>query len=348
MTDITIKAEPMEIRTEISSGGIYLPPSKPSEQPKVISSYHTAGLLIDQQTKYQRPDEKQLSFDSLQDNTKKAIEEGGPEITETIEGIKLSASEKKVVDCICKLFHEKSQTYKPTEKDYYTGNAGFEVITYGGEQTIAPKIKLTLYELTNEYTGGYKVAGKDIQNVNKVLKELSKKQFLTRYTETTHTKDGIDIERGIEEYLPLIRIPKYFERTSKNNIELSKKEETLIVLNPIFRRQIADKYISYPSDILKRTIEAYGSSKVSMATFNLRDYLKRGITCKHTVEEIYEKNLHAQLAPDLVRQGRRKQLLEATNKAIDVSMKLGLVTDYKIVTSYKGRKYVFFLNQDWK
>ena len=349
MTDKIIKAEPLEVTIGLNSTGTVISPT-PSKQPvsTKVPKHHIAGLLVDQQLKSQRQDDKQLFLDSLKDETKRAIKEGSREVTEVIEGIRLTGAKKKVVDCICKLYHKKSQTYKPNEKDYYTGNAGCEVIVYGGEETIAPKISLTPYELTLEYTGGARVTGKDLKTVNKLLQELATEQYLMRYTEITKCKDGTTIERGIEEYLPLIRIPKYFERISKNNIELSKKEETLVLLNPIFRRQIADKYIAYPDDILKRMIEANGSPRVHIATFNLRDYLMRGLACRHSVEEIYEKKLHEKLAPDLVKQGRRKQLLGATQKAIDVSKKLGLLSDYKIVQSYEGRKYIFYINQTWE
>ena len=100
-------------------------------------------------------------------------------------------------------------------------------------------------------------------------------------------KDGGKTEHKIEGFRKLIDIAK-ISRTDYNreNIELSKTEETIIVLNPIFRRQIDSKFVSYPNDINRRTIIAYGSHNLPEITIRLRDYLMREHSSKRYQPEI--------------------------------------------------------------
>jgi len=148
-----------------------------------VGNFKRSGHLTDQMLKYSYPKETkgQLSiFDCLKDTTKEAIKTVGVvEVTQIVEGIKLSPSETKVIDCLCKLLHENSQTFEPEKKDYYSGNKGFDLIEFSGEKNIqAPKLAFTLYELAKEYKGGEYVSGKDIDNTKQILTELDNKRFL--------------------------------------------------------------------------------------------------------------------------------------------------------------------------
>jgi len=142
----------------LESGGGYSPAKviQPRVDEAKKGKFKRSGHLADQMLKYDYPTGKgpQLSiFDSLQETTKDKIKEvTGVEITEIAEGIKLSPSETKVIDSLCKLLHDRSQNLEPDKKDYYTGNSGSELVDYGGEKTPAPKLAFTLYELTMEYS----------------------------------------------------------------------------------------------------------------------------------------------------------------------------------------------------
>ena len=326
--------------------------------------FKRSGHLTDQILRYTYPKDNkgQLSlFDSLEDTTKKAIETvGGVEVTEIVEGIKLSPSETKVIDCLCKLLHETSQTSDAKKEDYYSGNSKVEInpetkkpenlIEYGGFLEIAPKIAFTLYELTREYKGGEYVAGKDIENVKQILTELDSKRFLLSYVETTRKKDGGRIERKIEDFRKLIHIVKISQTEySKEDIELSKKEETVILLNPIFRRQIDSKFILYPNDINRRTIIAYGSHNLSDLALRLRDYLIRELSSKRYQPEINLDKLYYLLAEKWMRESRKKKVKEYTEKALETVKALGLLLSYEIKTASTGEpKVVFTLNKDWE
>lgn len=314
--------------------------------------FRRSGHLTDQILKYNYPKDRQPSlFDILQSETLKDIEVAGVEVTQIVEGIKLSPSETKVIDCLCKLLHEKSQTSDAKKEDYYSGNIGYELVEYGGDKnTPAPKLAFTLYELTKEYKGGEYVAGKDIENVKQILTELDSKRFLLSYVETTRKKDGGRIERKIEDFRKLIHIVKISQTEyNKEDIELSKKEETVILLNPIFRRQIDSKFILYPNDINKRTIIAYGSHNVSDITLRLRDYLLRLHSSPKMSREITLDRLYYLVAEKWMRESRKKKVKEYTEKALETVKAMGLLLSYEIKTASTGEpKIVFTLNKDWE
>jgi hypothetical protein len=341
----------------LDSGGSYSPTKiiQPGVEVDKKGKFKRSGHLTDQMLKYNYPNDTKRQhslFDSLEDSTKRAIETvGGVEITEIVEGIKLSPSETKVIDCLCKLLHENSQTIDAKKNDYYSGNMEYQLVDYGGDQkTPAPKLAFTLYELTREYKGGDYVAGKDIENVKQILTELDNKRFLLSYVETTTKKDGGRIERKIEDFRKLIHIVKISQTEfSKQDIELSKKEETVILLNPIFRRQIDSKFILYPNDINRRTIIAYGSHNLSDTALRLRDYLIRELTYKRYEPEINLDKLYYLLAEKWMRESRKKKVKEYTDKALETVKALGLLLSYEIKTATSGEpKVVFNINKEWE
>ncbi len=315
--------------------------------------YKCSGHFIDQVLKYDYPKDNKtlLVFENLQENTKRNIINANVEKTEIVEGIKLSPSEQKVIDSLCKLFHEKSQTSEPEKDDFYTGNLGYEMMAYGGDKnTKAPKLGFTLYELTLEYKGGGALSGKDVENVKDILHELDKRRFLLSYVETTRNKDGSRTERKIEDFQKLIHILKISETTiSKKELELSKKEDTIILLNPIFRRQIGSKFILYPKDINRRTIIAYGTHNISEITLRLRDYLMREASSKRYVTEIYVDRLYYLLAEKWMKESRKKKVKEYTMIALQTVITLGLLSNYAIVEGASGEpKIIFNINENWE
>jgi hypothetical protein len=314
--------------------------------------YKRSGHLTDQILKYNYPKDKQPTlFDNLQSETLNDIKKAGVEVAEIVEGIKLSPSETKIIDCLCKLLHETSQNLDAKKDDYYSGNIGYELVEYGGDKkTPAPKLAFTLYELTKEYKGGEYVAGKDIENVKQILTELDSKRFLLSYVETTFKKDGGRIERKIEDFKKLIHIIKISQTEySKEDIELSKTEETIILLNPIFRRQIDSKFILYPNDINRRTIIAYGSHNLSDIAIRLRDYLLREKALKHYSPEIGLERLYYLLAEKWMKESRKAKVKKYTDKALETVKTLGLLISYEIKPGATGEsKIIFTLNKSWE
>ena len=338
----------------LDSGGSYSPAKviqQGAEEVIKKGKFKRSGHLTDQILKYNYPKDRQPSlFDSLKTETLKDIEVAGVEVSEIVEGIKLSPSENKIIDCLCKLLHETSQTSDAKREDYYSGNVGYELTEFGEDKkTPAPKLAFTIYELTKEYKGGEYVSGKDIENVKQILRELDSKRFLLSYVETTKKRDGGRIEKKIEDFRKLIHIIKISQTEyNKEDIELSKKEETIILLNPIFRRQIDSKFILYPNDINRRTIIAYGSHNLSDIALRLRDYLMREHSSKHYQPEITLDKLYYLLAERWMRESRKKKVKEYTDKAIETVKALGLLLSYEIKPASTGdKKIVFTLNKEW-
>jgi hypothetical protein len=324
---------------------------KEAEINRKTGKFKRSGHLTDQMLKYNYPKNKLPSlFDVLQSETLKDIEVAGVEVTQLVEGVKLSPSETKVIDCLSKLLHEASQNSDPTKEDYYSGNMGYDLVDYGGDKnTPAPRIGFTLYQLAKEYKGGEAISGKDLENVKQIINDLDNKRFLFTQVETTRKKDGGRIERKIEDFRKLIGIVKLSQTEySKEDLQLSKTEEVVIVLNPIFRRQIDTKFILYPNDINSRTVIAYGSHNISEIALRLRDYLMRELSYKHYTPEISLDKLYYQLAEKWMKESRKKKVKEYTDKALETVKNLGLLISYEIKTGATGEpKIVFTLNKDW-
>jgi len=329
---------------------IHLPPSLGDE---LKGKFKRSGHLTDQILKYNYPKDNssQLSlWYALGDGTKIDIEVAGVEITEVVEGIKLTPSETKIIDSLCKILHENSQTLEPKKEGYYTGNLNPELVEYGDSKTSAPKLAFTLYELTKEYKGGEAISGKDVDNVKQILTELNNKQFLIRYTETTKGKRGEWIKKEYETFRRLIDVDRATLSYGVGDIEHYKKTETVILLNPIFRRQIDSKFILYPNDINQRTIIAYGSHNISDIAMRLRDYLMRELSSKHYQPEIGQDKLYYLLAEKWMREGRKKKVKDYTEKALEVVTNLGLLESYKTerAKTTGEPKVVFSLNKKWE
>ena len=330
-----------------------LAPPVATEERKPKGKFKKSGHLADQQLKYDYPkgsDPQQDLFSQLLPETLNTIDKYKVDKAEIVEGIKLSPSEQKVIDCLSKILHEKSQHIDPKKPDYYTGNQTPDTIKYGSENATAPKLAFTLYELTKEYKGGDYVSGKDIENVRQVLHDLDNRRFLYSYVETSPTKTGGRIERKIEDFKKLIHILKMSETEySQEDVEIRRYEETIILLNPIFSRQIDSKFILYPNDIHKRTMIAYGSWKPSDIALRLRDYLVREISSKHYSPEIYLERLQYMVADKWMKESRKKKVQEYLQKAIETCEALGIIESYETKTGATGAPLmVFTLNKSWE
>ena len=107
------------------------------EKGKKVGKYKKSLHLTEQSLKYNYKDIQPGLFDSLEVKTKDKIELiGEVEKSQLVEGIKLSNSESKVIDSLCKILHENSQNLDPKKPGYYLGNEGFEIVNYGGEDSM--------------------------------------------------------------------------------------------------------------------------------------------------------------------------------------------------------------------
>lgn len=316
--------------------------------------FKRSGHLTDQILKYKDPQEnsQQLSiFDTLMPETKEKIRDAKVEQSHLVEGIRLSPAEHKLIDCVNKILHDKSQHIDEKEKNYYTGNLEPEIVNYGNIEALAPRLSFTLYQLTKEYKGGQQITGKDVENVKELLRALAFKKFLITYKRVIHNPEGGRKEQKIETYASLLQII-YLEEThiDKNENITDQKKETIVLLNPIFKDQIDSKYISYPTDINRRTIIAYGSHNLSESAIRLRDYLLRELSSKRYTPEIGLDKLPFVLGFDKwIKEGRKAKIKAYTEKAIECVINLELVEKVDYQTDSKGgKKIIFSLNKEWE
>lgn len=314
-------------------------------------TYRKAGHLADQQLKYNYPKQPTL-FEPISDEAKKDIEDAGISVVTVIEGINLEASETKLIDAICKLLHEKSQnSTNSTKENYYTGNGVPRLMKYiDDETTHAPQLHFSLYEIAKAYNCGKAVSGKGMENVNALLEQLAKKQFLMRYTETRTNKAGEWVKKAYEGFRTLIKFDTATISTGKGEVQLTKQVEKVIILHPIFRSQIGTKFLLYPNDIGRRTVSAYGSHNVSQATLRLRDYLIRELSSKHYNPQICVDKLYYLLNERLMKERKKKKVQSQMQKALEVVTKIGLLESY-IIEPSKGTgepKIIFTLNKKFE
>jgi hypothetical protein len=323
------------------------------------SGRHKApGHLFDEMLKPAKSIVQGKLFGDLDEETISKIEGKGVEVKHIVQGVQLSAAERKLVGCFIKLLHHRSETKSEVKDDNYLGNSKDlqeidRSIIVNGRQTIesvpAPELIFTMYELAKEYKGGETPSGKDIENVTETMWGLHERDFLFTYTETIRTKKET-IERTIQDYRKLIHIKKLRERKTRNedNLEISKREDTIIQLNPIFRGQIDTKFIEIPDDMIKRLEIAAGTSKITEVTLRLVDYLARYTSTSGDKHEIGLEKLYNTLAAKWMEQSRKKLVKQQTSKAVEICKRLGLLKEWKEVPAKNGEiKVVFTINQEW-
>jgi len=322
-----------------------------------------SGHFIDQKLKYNKPsDEPPTLFDDLLPETQNKIEEEN--IERITEGIRLSKTGEKLINSILNLLQIKSNTKineknKPADPEkFYTGNLPAQEVKFGGD-SLAPMLRITPHELFTEVTGTKDYSGYDIKTYNTALMELSSKQYLIKYLRHRKSFNGKPVIDRVEEYIPLIRIIKYYEGLSKEENKLldekdnnlsQKRGEIIIRLNPLFRDQLDTKFILYPVDINKRTeIASGGSHKVTEAITKLRDYLLRALSNKTYTVTINKTNLPYILGLDnYIKESRKKLISQRVEESLQAVKNLGLALEIKKITGAKYQpQYQFILNKDF-
>ncbi len=199
-----------------------------------------------------------------------------------------------------------------------------------------------------------------IKYFNRIFSGFLEKKWLILYKRTIHTEKKSDRKHFIiEDYLPLIRILKYYpyltdsqaEKVEKGRSEIEALNgEYILALNPILTDQINAKYVEFPEDIDFRTKIAAGSHlSVSEAILRLRDWLISEMSAKRYEVNINKKTLIHRLHLEKHLKNRQKKRLEnQLSKAIQVCQNLGIILDTETSIGVLGqKKYTFKLNKDF-
>lgn len=315
------------------------------------------AFLSRQINKYNYPEGKQLSiFDLLEPRTQQKVIKSGVSmefINRKGETLPLNKGHYKLIDCICELLHEKSQNNKPSSENYYSGNEPSRTIIFGGEETKAPALLLTLYEIAKKYNKNENPSGKHINIVKSLIADIAYKPkllALIKYERKEKTSRGTIIKRKIEEYAPLWRIldTSYEEYNEEETKILKRGSEVVLLLNPIFRDQISNIWVEYPKNLVKRSLDAYGSPNPPEIFYRLREYLAEHRSRKNLSVEITKERLFYRIAEKYMKEKRKGLIEKYLKTSLESLLKLGLLKSWKLDVAKTGEpKYIFQIEKDW-
>lgn len=261
----------------------------------------------------------------------------------------LKAAELKIVIALNTLLDRKSpNTTQPDKPGYYIGSEKIQTADKTYSYTAA--LYVTLYEITQEYTGRAKPGGADIKEVERILEGLAAKEFQIKYTRTILDKKGKAVSRQtIDQKRPIL----FIDQAKAESLADGKSESFKVIqVHPIFIDQIASKYINYPPDIMPRLREAFvnvtGSSREHEETLKLLLYLSHVVSNKHYTHFIYLSNLLLKLNESAIKQRKKGRVLERLEASIQVLKELGLILEATQETGKTGELgYSFTLAKDW-
>lgn len=327
----------------------------------VVPTVRQAGHFVDAKLKHNDPTKQPSLFDLLDSDLIGEVEKEEVKY----EGIRLTASEDRLLNAIYGLLKDKSENKDSESETFYKGNyESKDMVPHGNDNVKPAHIRIIPAELYKAYLGNEDYSGKEIKDINKTLEALAEKRFLMKYDRTRIVQVGRKTETRtdrIEMFKRLIEIVKYtrdltdaeLARLDKGDDRIRQaKGELIIALNPILTDQINTKWVEYPSNINRRTILAAGGDhrSVTQAIVTLRDWALRELSLKHPTFQINAEKLPYILKLDkYVDQGRKKLITETIEKAIQACKNLNLITEVKEAKGAEGQiKYVFYLNKDFE
>lgn len=335
----------------------------PTLSPKV-PKVRQSGHFVDSKLKYNYPAKNQ-DQPSLFDRLSPELQ--GEVAKEEIkyEGIRLTPAEDRLVNALYSLLKEKSETKDADSEKFYKGNyETSELVPFGKEQVKPTHVRIVPAELYRAYLGNDNYSGKEIRDIRKTLDALTDRRFLMIYDRTRTVQVGKRTETRIdriEMFKRLVAVVKAtWDMTPDEAARLSqgdervrdRKGELIIALNPILTDQINSKWVEYPQDINRRTIIAAGGDhrKVTEAINTLRDLCLSELSKGRNEFERNAERLPWLLKLDnYVKQGRKKLLGEAIEKAVTACKNLGLILDVTTGTGAEGQiKYTFKLNPNFQ
>lgn len=318
--------------------------------------FRQSAHYVEQKLSYERPKSKNLEiFDLISPETRDKIK------NEEVRyiGIRLTPPEDRLVNSISRLLEKKSFTKNWESKDFYMGNEPSRLVPYGGggAKQKSAVLRCRKAELLHEFFGTKIHSGADIRYFDRIFSSFLEKKWLIRYKRTVQEAPKTEARYYIiEDYLPLIKVLKFFPNLSEEEAKRVENEslemrapagEYVLSLNPILTDQITSKYVEFPIDIDYRTrIAACSHLSVSTAIYRLRDWLISEMSAGRYRVEVNEETLIFRL--DLVNYLKRRQkarIRSEIGKALQVSQHLGILLDVEETTGSMGqKKYIFKLN----
>ena len=242
-----------------------------------------SGHLIDQTLKRGGATALDL-FDVLNSRDVENIKDTNVELSSVIEGAKLTPLQNEIMLTLAKLRGESFKSIVPIEAINNKWDKLELTTAFGGgieeeDKEEIPIIIITPYEFTKELKGA-NPSGTTQENAEKALIQLSRNKYLMREIKRYERigKGGKKhwLQKESVGYKSLLTVEESTITAGVDDTVEMERRVLKIMLNPIFIRDLERKYISYPNNIVVRTIEgnveAGGSSKVSGVVYLLRDY----------------------------------------------------------------------------
>lgn len=328
-----------------------------------------SGHLIDQTLKRGGATALDL-FDVLNSRDVENIKDTNVELSSVIEGAKLTPLQNEIMLTLAKLRGESFKSIVPIEAINNKWDKLELTTAFGGgieeeDKEEIPIIIITPYEFTKELKGA-NPSGTTQENAEKALIQLSRNKYLMREIKRYERigKGGKKhwLQKESVGYKSLLTVEESTITAGVDDTVEMERRVLKIMLNPIFIRDLERKYISYPNNIVVRTIEANveagGSSKVSGVVYLLRDYLARALSNKNKAKEkttnsivntISLKLLFETIEPNQNERRKKKRLNDNFKRALEVCKKIGLLEKYEYRTSSKGEKQIaFFIYKKWE
>ena len=328
-----------------------------------------SGHLIDQTLKRGGATALDL-FDVLNSRDVENIKDTNVELSSVIEGAKLTPLQNEIMLTLAKLRGESFKSIVPIEAINNKWDKLELTTAFGGgieeeDKEEIPIIIITPYEFTKELKGA-NPSGTTQENAEKALIQLSRNKYLMREIKRYERigKGGKKhwLQKESVGYKSLLTVEESTITAGVDDTVEMERRVLKIMLNPIFIRDLERKYISYPNNIVVRTIEgnveAGGSSKVSGVVYLLRDYLARALSNKNKAKEkttnsivntISLKLLFETIEPNQNERRKKKRLNDNFKRALEVCKKIGLLEKYEYRTSSKGEKQIaFFIYKKWE
>ena len=209
------------------------------------SKFKMAGIFADEILKPHTPS----IFDSLNNNP--ILQKEEQSATMDVGFNHLTSEEIDIILIFCKVLERQSKnTSDKSIENYYLGkeelkNHGTLLPTQSSIEQ--PNITVSFANLLKEYTNNGDANTRT--SLKNIINKFKAKEFYVRY----NFKNSDGILQSIEGYEPAFNVYKYYP-DKENNPKVS---ADFIRLNPIFRTNILNKYITVPYDFKKNLEESY-------------------------------------------------------------------------------------------
>lgn len=315
----------------------------------------------------------QLSlFNELPDSTQKRIKEKNADISSLYIGADLDGAGWRMIEVLQKLLYlHSSNTSSQNSEDYYMGCCDYEpqneeekalllpidIPVVGGEVVAhRPIIVTSVTELAAEYSCTNRPSNKAIESAKETLIRNASKNYLLCYTEyytEQYTDKNGNIKerkksREIKSFCPLYKVLEVTEK-DENGKPISR--QLIIVLNPIFQRQIATHYNLKPLDFLDRVTNASKPIWTRQLPDALLPFLNKLIDAQHNQghynvpEKTYnvrQTALYEMIAPKEVKKRDNKGAAEKLAGFIKVATDIGLLEKHWTETSKENGEIVHY------